>query len=282
VIRVGRVGRVLILATAIALGLARCGGDAAHPSVGTRFSRAIGLADPPPPPSLAIDVVCDASKDSTCATGSLDATLAAMLPAVAERPGSELRLFMVGPDLASTQLVATVRNAEKASANANSAKTAKARFVDASRSSVMTAAQPYLAGNSKGGSPIAEALTLIAMAAVRTDSRIICVISDAREVSAIGGDFECDDPLPTPQGFTKALQRERVLPPGSLAGVRVFFTYLAITPIHRKEKGCVETLGRLAQMKDLWTAAIEAAGGTTQFDTGAIDPATIAPKKGDA
>ena len=51
----------------------------------------------------------------------------------------------------------------------------------------MTAAQPYLAGNPKGGSPIAEALTPIAMAAVHTDSRIFCVISDAREVSAIGG-----------------------------------------------------------------------------------------------
>jgi len=63
--------------------------------------------------------------------------------------------------------------------------------------------------------------------------------------------------------------------------VKVFFTYLAITPIHRKEKSCVETLERLAQMKDLWTGVIEAAGGATQFDTGAIDPTAIASKKGD-
>jgi len=89
-----------------------------------------------------------------------------------------------------------VKNAIAVRGNANSAQTAKARFVDASRSSVMTAAQPYFAGNPKGGSPIAEALTTIAMAAVHADSRIICVISDARQVSAIGGDFECDDPLP--------------------------------------------------------------------------------------
>jgi len=74
-----------------------------------------------------------------------------------------------------------------------------------------------------------------------------------------------------------ALQRERVLPPGSLAGVKVFFTYMTITEIHRK--GCVETLQRLAQIKDAWTAAIEAAGGTVQFDTGAIDTNAIAPKQ---
>jgi hypothetical protein len=271
-----------VLAAILAVFLIACGGDPAHPSIGTRFTRAVGLTDPPPPPSVTIDLVCDPSKDSTCTTESLDATLAATLPVTAERPGSELRLFMLGPDLASTKLIADVNNTVAVSGNANSAKTARARFVDASRSSVMTAAQPYLAGNPKGGSPIAEALTTIAMAAVHTDSRIICVISDARQVSAIGGDFECDDPLPTPQGFTKALQRERVLPPGSLAGVKVFFTYLAITPIHRKEQGCVETLQRLAQMKDLWTAAIEAAGGATQFDTGAIDPTAIAPKKGDS
>jgi len=272
----------LVFVAILAVLLLACGGDPAHPSIGTRFARAVGLTDPPPPPSVTVDLVCDPSKDSTCTTESLDATLAAMLPVTAERPGSELRLFLLGPDLASTKRVSDVKNALAVSGNANSAKTARARFVDGARSSVMTAAQPFLAGNPKGGSPIAEALTTIAMAAVHTDSRIICVISDARQVSAIGGDFECDDPLPTPQGFTKALQRERVLPPGSLAGVKVFFTYLAITPIHRKEQGCVETLERLAQMKDLWTAVIEAAGGTTQFDTGAIDPTAIAPKKGDS
>lgn len=268
-----------MLAAATALTLTACGGDPGHPSAGTRFARAVGLADAPPPPSLTLDVACDPSNGSTCTTESLDATLAGTLPVVAERPGSELRLFIVGHDLTSTKLVATVKNMVPVSGNANTAKTVKTRFVDASRSSVMTAAQPYLAGNPKGGSPIAEALTTIAMTTVHTDSRIICVISDARQVSAIGGDFECDDPLPTPPSFAKALQRERVLPPGSLAGVKVFFTYLAITPIHRK--GCVETLGRLAQMKDLWTAAIEAAGGTAQFDTGAIDGTAIAPKKGD-
>jgi len=86
-----------------------------------------------------------------------------------------------------------------------------------------------------------------------------------------------DDPLPNPGRFVKILHRARVLPPGSLAGTRVFFTFMTITTIHRK--GCVETLDRLAQMRDLWTAAIEAAGGTAQFDTGVIDPSLIAPKQ---
>jgi hypothetical protein len=272
-----------ILAATLAVLLTACGGDPAHPSLATRVARSVGLADQPPPPSLTLDVVCDPSKDSTCTTESLDATLASVLPVIAERPGSVLRVFMVGPDLASTKMLPTVENNLPTSGNANTAKTAKARFIDASRTALMAAAQPYLAGNTKGGSPIAEALTTVAMAAVHTDSRAICVITDGREVSAIGGmDFECDDPLPTPQTFAKTLQKARVLPPGSLAGVTVSFTYLTITPIHRKERGCVETLARLAQIRELWTAAIEAAGGTADFSTTTIDPTTITPKKGDS
>lgn len=272
--------RTTLAVTFIVL-LTACGGDPARPSFGTRVARSLGLADPPPPASLTVDIVCDPSKDSTCTTESLDATLVATLPAVADRPGSELRLFFVGPTLADTKLVGSVKNTLALGGNANTAKTAKARFVDAARTSLMTAAQPYLAGNPRGGSPIAEALTTVAMTAIHTDSRIILVISDAREVSTVGGDFECDDPLPPPRAFAQTLQRARALPPGSLAGVKVYFTYLTITPIHRKEKGCGETLERLAQIRDLWTAAIEAAGGSAQFDTSTVDSAVLALKKGD-
>ena len=269
------------IAAALAVLFTACGGDAAHPSLGTRVARSLGLVDPPPPPSITIETVCDPSKDSTCTPESLDATLAATLPAIADRPGSELRLWFVGPDVASITCVGTAKNTQSASGNANTARKNKARFVEDARAALLTAAQPFLTRNERGGSPIAEALTTVAMTGVRTDSRSILVVSDTREVSPVGGDFECDDPLPTPQSFAKTLQRARLLPPASLAGVRVFFTYVAITPIHRKQKGCVETHARLAQIKDLWTAAVEAAGGSAQFDTGTIDPAALALKKGD-
>ena len=259
------------------LSLTGCGGDATHPS----FFARIGLADPPPPQTITIDLAFDPSKDGTCTPAALDATLAATIPSIADRPGSELRLWMIGSDVASTKLVATVKGTVPITGNTATVKAAKARFVDATRASCMTAAQPYLVEPAKGGSPIAEALTTIAMASVHTDLRVFCVVSDARKVSVVGGDFECDDPLPNSGGFVKTLHRARVLPPGSLAGVKVFFTFMAVTSIHRK--GCVETLDRLAQMRDLWTAAIEAAGGTAQFDTGVIDPSAITPKqKGDA
>lgn len=268
------------VAIIIVLALAGCGGDAQHPSFFTRVGRSAGLVDPAARPTITLDVVCDPSKDSTCTAESLDATLAAALPVIAERPGSELRLWIIGPELASIRVVSIVKGTVSASGNAATIKAATARFVEGARSSCMTAAQRAFAEPKKGGSPIAETLTAIAMANVHTDLRAIVVISDAREVSAIGGDFECDAPLPDPSGFVKALQRERVLPPGSLAGTRVFFTFMTITEIHRK--GCAETLDRLATMRDLWTAAIEAAGGTTQFDTGVIETNAITPKeKGD-
>lgn len=268
---------VVGFAITILLPLAGCGGDAQNPSFFTRVGRSVGLADPAPRPTITLDVACDPSKDSTCTTDSLAATLAAALPIIAERPGSELRLWVIGPDLASTKLVTTAKGTVSNSGNAATVKAATARFVEDRRTSCMTAAQPAFVQRIKGGSPIAESLTAIAMASVRTDLRAIVVVSDAREVSAIGGDFECDNPLPTPLSFVKALQRARVLPPGSLAGTRVFFTCTTVTELHRK--GCAVTLDRLATMRDLWTAAIEAAGGTTQFDTGVIDTNAITPKE---
>jgi hypothetical protein len=271
--RTGRGALVLLVLVA----LSGCGGDAHHPS----FLARVGLADPPPPQTITIDVAFDPSKDSSCTPEALDATLAATLPVIADRPGSDLRLWLIGPDLASTKLIAPVKGTVSITGNAATVRAAKARFVDGTRASLMTAAQPYLIAPAKGGSPIAESITMIAAAGVHTDLRILCVVSDARQVSTIGGDFECDDPLPNAGRFVKTLQRERVLPPGSFAGVKVFFTFMTITPIHRK--GCAETLDRLSQMQTLWTAAIEAAGGTAQFDTGAIDTTAIVPKqKGDA
>lgn len=271
--------RVAVVGVAIIslLSLAGCGGDTQHPSFLTRVGRSTGLADPAPRPTITLDIVCDPSKDGTCTADTLAATLSAALPVIAERPGSELRLWFIGPDLAAMKRFPTVKGTVSNSGNAATVKAATARFVEDRRSSCMTLAQPALAQPARGGSPIAESLAMIAMAPVHTDLRAIVVISDAREVSAIGGDFECDDPLPNPPSFVKALQRERVLQPGSLAGTRVFFTFMTITEIRRK--GCAETLDRLATMRDLWTAAIEAAGGTPQFDTGVIDTNVITPRE---
>lgn len=270
----------LVVLDIVLLSLDGCGADSQHPSFLTRAGRSVGLFDPPARSTITADVVCDPSKDSTCTAEALDATLAAVLPVIAERPGSELRLWVIGPDLAATKIVATVKGTVSTSGNAATVKAATARFIEGARNSCMTAAQPALIPTNHGGSPIAESLTAIAMANVHTDLRAIVVISDAREVSDLTGDFECDNPLPNPSSFVKALQRERVLPPGSLAGTRVFFTFMTITEIHRK--GCAETLDRLATMRDLWTAAVEAAGGSPQFNTGVIDTNALAPReKGD-
>ena len=148
-------------------------------------------------------------------------------------------------------------------------------FIETSRAYCAKVMQPFLAAPGRGGSPIAEGLTAVAMTEARTEERVICLISDGRQVSAIGGDMECDDPLAAPKGFVKALQRERVLPPNSLTGIRVFFTCMTVTPIQRK--GCAETLGRLALMQELWTEAIDAAGGQVTFKTGTIDGRELLP-----
>lgn len=263
----------LALALTLMLVLA-CGGDPAEPSVFTRTARAVGLADEPPPPTITIDVACDASNGSTCTAESLDATLVRVIRVTADRPGSEVRLWMIGPTLATTKVIATVSCDVSRNGNAKTKRAAAARYVESARAYLTKAAQPYLTEAERGGSPLSEALTLIALAGVRTDHRLICLISDGLEVSKIGGDLECADPLPTPSMFVKALQREHVLPAGSLTDVKVLFMFMTITAIDRT--GCIAmSLERRALMEELWTAAIAAAGGTAQFDTGATDLSTI-------
>lgn len=257
----------LILATA-------CGGEPAEPSVFTRMGRAVGLADEPPPPTITVDVACDASKGSTCTAESLDATLVQVIRVTADRPGSEVRLWMVGPTLATTKLIASVTSDVPRNGNAKSKRAAAARYIESARAYLTKAAQPYLDEPERGGSPLSEALTLIALAGARTDHRLLCLVSDGLEVSKIGGDLECADPLPTPSTFVKTLQREHVLPAGSLTDVKVLFMFMTITATDRR--GCAAmSLERRALMEELWTSAIAAAGGTAQFDTGATDLTTI-------
>lgn len=270
--RVFLLRRLLILG--LALQLAACGGEG-QPNAFIRTARAVGLADVPPPPPMTVDIVCDPTKNSTCTAEALDATVAPALGVLADRPGSELRIFVLGPDLASTRLVLTLRVDAMKHGNANAGRTAKAKFIDTSRAYSAKVMQPYLAAPERGGSPLAEGLTYVAMTEARTKARAICVISDGRQVSAIGGDFECDDPLSTSKGFVKALQRERVLPAKSLTGIRVFFTCMTVTPIERE--GCAETLERLAFIQELWSEAIGAAGGDAIFKTGTIDGSELLP-----
>jgi hypothetical protein len=270
--RVSLLSRLLIVGLALQLGA--CGDDG-QPNAFVRAARAVGLADAPPPPAMTVDIVCDPTKNSTCTAESLDATVTSALGVLADRPGSELRIFVLGPDLASTRLVVTMRIEAMKHGNANAGRTAKAKFIDTSRAYSAKVMQPYLAAPDRGGSPLAEGLTSVAMTEARTKMRVICVISDGRQVSAIGGDFECDDPLAPPKAFVKALQRERVLPPKSLTGIRVFFTCMTVTPIERE--GCAETLERLAVMQELWVEAIGAAGGDASFKTGTIDGPELLP-----
>lgn len=262
--RVSLLSRLLIFGLAVQF--AACGGGD-QPNAFVRAARAVGLADTPPPPAVTVEIVCDPTKNSTCTAESLDATVASALGVLADRPGSELRIFVLGPDLASTRLVLTLR--VEAMKQGNAGRAAKAKFIDSSRAYSAKIMQPYLAAPERGGSPLAEGLTSVAMTEARTKMRVICVISDGRQVSAIGGDFECDDPLSTSKGFVRALQRERVLPANSLTGIRVFFTCMTVTPIERE--GCAETLERLAVMQELWAESIGAAGGEAIFKTGTID-----------
>src|SRR2546425_3218892 len=68
--------------------------------------RRIGLCDDPPPAPVDVEVLCDATLGSTCNAHTLEAVLDRVLPYTSQRPGSAVRLWSLGSDVADTRMAA--------------------------------------------------------------------------------------------------------------------------------------------------------------------------------
>jgi hypothetical protein len=107
-------------------------------------------------------------------------------------------------------------------------------------------------------SPLAEAVTKIAMASDGASPRTIVLITDAREVGLL--DFECPR-LPPDAAFLSVLRRQRVLAPGVLQGIAVEFAFMTIAPI--PGRNCPVTIERQVRLGELWTVALKNAGASS-------------------
>ena len=207
----------VLVATALAMG--GCDDVTAVPTL-SGACKLFGVCDELPPPAEMVDILCDASIGSSCTRESLGRAMDDVLHRAAQSPGSRTRLWSLAKTVADTNAVAEKETPSESRKSSRARKGLGDKFVAASKEYFTAAIAPTFALAPIRRSPLAEAMTKIALADSGQLPRRLIVITDAREVSNLG-DFECGF-LPTDAGFVKKLQRRRILGPSTLKGVQVF------------------------------------------------------------
>jgi len=229
------------------------------------------VSDPPSPPPMSIVVACDNSLGSTCGQVELAANIESPLQAAVHRPHSRVAAWSFGADVASTHELAHVESPE-ASTRGDRVRAAQQRqWIESSRADLLRATQVIFAAQALRSSPIAEGISAISLSH-RGPNLVIVVISDGLQCTRETYDFECKK-LPPPSVFLARLKALSLLTPGSLKGARVIFANARIAPVG--ENRCAMSISRVSAVRELWTAAIKNAGGTTTFTTDAVTAADL-------
>jgi hypothetical protein len=219
--------------------------------------KVFGICDEPPLPAEMIDVLCDSSIGSSCTRETLDKTLPRTLQYAVKRPGTRMRLWLLGKSVADTTVAGERESATMPAHTSQRARKAfDEKFAANGEEYFMAAVAPIFALPPIRRSPLAEAVSKIALADSGQLTRQLIIVTDAREVSSLG-DFECGL-LPTDAGFVKKLQRRRILGPSTLTGIRVQLVFVQSTTV--PSRGCPVQLEREMRIRELWTAALLAAG----------------------
>lgn len=224
-----------------------------------RFVRScqfFGICDEASLPPELFDILCDASIGSSCTRETLDKALDVVLRRTVTRPGSHTRVWALTKTVADTNATAEKESPSPPHRSSRATKVLKEKFVADSKEYFTAALAPTFATTPIRRSPLAEAITKIALADSGQLPRHLIVITDAREVSSLG-DFECGL-LPTDAGFMKKLRRRRIMGPAILAGIRVEFAFAQSMAV--PSRGCPVQLERELRIRELWTAALTAAG----------------------
>lgn len=259
------------VAAALCFGITGCDGTPGH-GFGEGIAESIGLADPKPMPPILVDALCDSSDGASCTAATLRELIDNILPVIAERPGSILRIWSLGDDLPSTTIIATSVNTRRTALSGRVERSAQTRFVAEETAFLMKAVMSIFSATRPRQSPIAEGIGRIALAhAAPGVLHLYVVLSDGLQFShALGDDFECGT-LPAASAWSSRLAAEQVFAAGALRNSAIAFTHVTPVPIARK--GCPKaSLARFGQVRNLWTTALTAAGARkVVFETGALD-----------
>jgi len=265
-----RMWKVLLVLLAVALGCAAC-----RKSAGT-IAAWFGATDKPQASLLTVDILCDSSSGSTCTADALREVVQAALHRTAERPGSSVRLWLQGRNIETTRLIAVAKSPARRVVGRRARADAENRWV-AKECAALSSAAANAARKRVRRSPIAESIGVVALAPPPAiGKREIIVVTDALEVSDYG-EFECGK-LPKPERFARSLALHGVLPLGSLAGIAVQFCHVDLGAIDGGR--CAVSLGRAAEIRTIWRAALTAAGASTvEIRSGGIESETISGKE---
>jgi len=185
---------------------------ACSPSSREEWLRWSGLRRAPASPALVVDVIVDASADATGSPATLRDTIDALTPTLFAR-GGLLRVWGVGESAATSSCYITlpITPVEDASS-------AQVEL----RTRVLRALQPYFASPSPRRSPLVDVIATVALETSPPGDRVIVLVSDLAEMSTHGR-FEVS--VPEPDVFVATMQRDGVLLPGSLTGIRMVCAY---------------------------------------------------------
>ena len=226
------------------------------------------LKGPPAPAPLLVDVLEDGSPDAVVDLRAAEEDLSVILPVLAQRPGSVLRVWGLPQNPSDLRELGQVRSTKASRPAKRTVVAHERRFVTESMERLVPALSAYFADARLTRSPIAESLGRVLLADVPSGARrVVIVASDAAEESDLGR-FEAPRPLPTIEAFLARLERAGILLPSSACGTLIVFT-------HSQPRQGTAALRRYDGIKQLWTAAIARAGGRAVFTTGPIPNETL-------
>lgn len=222
----------------------------------TRTCEWLNACDEPTPPPESVDVVCDTTIGSSCTRETMIRVVDASLQYAIKRPGSRVRAWAIAKTVAETNPVGEREVPPPPHGSARAKKAIESKLIETSKEYFMTSMAPAFAAPGIRRSPLFEAVGKVALADSGMLPRRIVIVTDAREVSSLG-DFECGL-LPSDAGFVKKLHRRRILPVASLTGVSVELAFVQSTAV--PARGCPVQLEREMRIRELWRAALLAAG----------------------
>ncbi len=240
-----------------ALSLAGCGNVAQAELLGA--CRTAGICAEATPPPVTCDLLVDVSLGAPTSTAAASEDAGELLTFAAHRPGSIVRLWVLGAHLEETGTVHTSTVPRFRGRSPRERQSEEARFVAGERSRIATAITPYFERPRPRNSPIVEGITRVALADGFGHSRTLAVLTDGREVSSLlSADFECARRLPTIAQFEGQLHARRLLEAGSLTGIEVYLARMSSPPIPGRR--CPVGMARELHIRDLFRSVLRTAG----------------------
>jgi hypothetical protein len=223
----------------------------------------IGCDAPPPAPRIVADLLLDGSPGTLVDLRAAEEDLSVVLPVIAGRPGSVLRVWGLPQNPADIRELAQVRSTSASRPAKRTVAAHERRFVAESTEHLVPAISAYFAEARLTRSPIAESLGRLLLAPVPSGShRVVVLASDAAEESDLAR-FEAPRSLPTTEVFLARLDRAGILLSGTACGTTIVFT-------HCQPRPGSAALRRYDGIKTLWTAAASRAAARLEFTTGTI------------